>query len=434
MKLKQFILSLVAFLLVGCASEPMITLSEENQSIIEEKTQAKEGNESDSVTESSQSDEEVPEADSPNEVENVLTEFDTSSWQVLEDTSQLALVDYLPNTMYQIKQYSNGATSRVDYPNYLDEALQLMQVESRLDNGDPTVSFYSWGTSQIVKLSESTELNPYINYLSEITSQENQDAQLLLQAPLAVGTSWQRDASTTSAITNIFSQAQLPVGELSNVIEVTSTSQAGELKEYYAQGEGLVATVEADSNGSITQVWQAQAIYHENRIVNEVAVTLPTKDEAMIEAGQANFKWQTNGSLTNAFDEMFKEMNIIDDTITIQSVTVEDGVVLLDFTPGVVAVLNSYDAPEQAVIASIVTTLGNFFNTDQVRLSVSGNGMLPDTIEYPTNGIYDVSTVTQTMEVAQEENSSQSDASGESSNDSLTTDESQTQTTTGSIQ
>ena len=434
MKLKQLILSLVAFLLVGCASESMITLSEENQSIIEEKTQAREGNGSESATESSQNDEEVPEADSVNEVENVLTEFDTSSWQILEDTSQLALVDYLPNTTYQIKQYSNGATSRVDYPNYLDEALQLMQVESRLDNGDPTVSFYSWGNSQIVKLSESTELNPYINHLSEITSQENQDSQLLLQAPLAVGTSWQRNASTTSAITNVFSQAQLPAGELSNVIEVTSTSQAGELKEYYAQGEGLVATVEADQNGSITQVWQAQAIYHENRIVNEVAVTLPTKDEDMIEAGQATFKWQTNGSLTNAFDEMFKEMNIINDTITIQSVAVEDGVVLLDFTPGVVAVLNSYDAPEQAVIASIVTTLGNFFNTEQVRLSVSGNGMLPDTIEYPTNGIYDVSTVTQTMEAIQEESSSESNASIESSNDSLTTDESQAQTTSGSIQ
>ena len=71
------------------------------------------------------------------------------------------------------------------------------------------------------------------------------------------------------------------------MIEVTSTLESGTLVEYYAQNEGVVATVEADEAGTVTQVWQAQAIYHENRIINNVEVMLPTTDDAMVEPGQA---------------------------------------------------------------------------------------------------------------------------------------------------
>ena len=128
---------------------------------------------------------------------------------------------------------------------------------------------------------------------------------------------------------------------------------------------------------------------------------------------------------------MFKEMGILDDTITVQSVTLDEGVVLIDFSPGVVAVLNSHQVSEQAVIASIVTTLGNFFNTDQVRLTVNNSGMLPDTLEYPTNGIYQVSTITTPLETVDASvESSESTLNASSMDESATTDESQT--TTGS--
>ncbi|MBZ6527966.1 GerMN domain-containing protein [Aerococcaceae bacterium DSM 111021] len=442
MKLKQLILSSIAFLLVGCASEPMINLSEENQSIIEEKRQNQDGDQTEGATESTEGEvgESVAnEEDTATEDTNILTTFDTSEWVPLEETVQLNLTDYLPNVMYQIKQYSNGATSRVDYPNYLDDALSMMQVEARVDNETPLVSIYSWDDSQITRLLKSTEINPYASHLTEINSQSMQDTELLLQSPLQIGTSWQRDDETTSAITAIFSQAIFPAGELENVIEVTSTHQAGELKEYYAQGEGLVATVEIDETGAITQVWQIQAIYHENRIINTIEVMVPTTDEALVEASEASFAWQTNGDFASAFDSVFKEMGILDDTITVQSVSIDQGVVIIDFSPGVVAVLNSHETSEQAVIASIITTLGNFFNTDQVRLTVNNSGMLPDTLEYPTNGIYQVSTITEPLEEVVESTesieTSESGANASSIDESATTGETQSAgTTANSIQ
>ena len=429
MKLKQLILSSIAFLLVGCASEPMITLSEENQSIIEEKRQSLEGNQ----TEDESAEGEDTQSQEPDEASNsqILTSFDTSDWVALEDAVQLNIEDYLPNVMYQIKQYSNGETSRVDYPDFVDQTLNMMQVETRITDQAPIVNIFSWGNSQITRLEESSEMNPYVNHLTGMANQATQESELLLQAPLQVGTNWQRDAATTSEITAIYSQATIRDLELENVIEVTSTLESGTLVEYYAQNEGVVATVEADEAGTVTQVWQAQAIYHENRIINNVEVMLPTTDDAMVEPGQAAFSWQTNGNFASAFDSMFKEMGILDDTITVQSVTLDEGVVIIDFSPGVVAVLNSHEASEQAVIASIVTTLGNFFNADQVRLTVNNSGMLPDTLEYPTNGIYQVSTITTPLETVDASvESSESTLNASSMDESATTDESQT--TTGS--
>ena len=436
-KLKQIILGSVAFLLVGCASEPMINISEENQSIINKKLEAQNGDSTESTTEDngseltdSASTESASTAEEVVDNSNMLTTFDTSSWSPLEVATQLPLTDYLPNVSYQIKQFSNGVNARVDYPNFVDDVLQMEQVESRLDD-ELVFDFYKWDTTQVTHLTESADLSPYINHLQTVNAQGTTESDVLLQAPLQVGTAWQRNASTESAITAIFSQASLPAGELTNVIEVTSTTGSNGLVEYYAQGEGLVATVESDASGAITQVWQVEAIYHDNRIINNIEVMLPTRDEAMVETATATFKWQTNGNYASAFDEMFKELGIIDETITVNSVAVENNVVMLDFTPGVVAVLSSYDAPEQAVIASIVTTLGNFFNEEQVRLSVSGSGMLPDTIGYPTNGIYQVSTVTQVMSTV--ESSNESDASSQS-DESRATDESTVPMTSGSIQ
>lgn len=402
-KLKQLILSSVFLLMVGCASEPMIKLSEENQSIIDAKKQAKEGesNGTDSaegVNAESESGQEGS-AESVEEVEEApqLATFDTSEWLPLEEGAwALTLDQYLPNITYQIKQFGNGSQSRVDYVNFLDEASQSMQVESRVEDTVQLI-FYQWDASQIVQVGESTTVsNPYINQLPTLTRDAEADT-ILLQAPLQVGTSWQANPTTTSEITNIYQQASLASLEFENVIEVTSTSQTGQQLAYYAAGEGLIGLIESNNEGDLTQVWQAQTIYHDNRIINDIEVMVPTQEDSMIESSTAAFRWQTNSNYAAPFDSMLKELNILDETITVNSVGIENNVATIDFTPGVVAVLNSYDAPEQAVIAAIVTTVGNFFDTDQVRLTVSGTGMLPDTIEYPTNGIYQVSTVTQAL-------------------------------------
>ncbi|XJS10663.1 GerMN domain-containing protein [Aerococcaceae bacterium WGS1372] len=429
-KLKQLILSSVVFLMVGCASEPMIKLSEENQSIIEAKKQAKKGdgsasNETDANAEDSS--ESTPDNDSESiEEEARLTAFDTTQWQVMEEgVAAFTLDQFLPNVTYQIKQFGNGSKSRVDYVNFLDEASQSMQVESRIGD-EVQLTFYQWDNSKIIQTGQETATNPYINQLSEVTRNPETDF-VILQAPLQVGTSWQANGTTTSEITAIYQQATLGSLELENVIEVTSVAGNSQQQAYYAQGEGLVGLIETDGQGELTRVWQSQAIYHDNRIINEIEVMIPTKDEAMVESSTAAFKWQTNSDYASPFDSLLKDIGILDDTIKVNSVTLEGDVAIIDFTPGVVAVLNSYDAPEQAVIASIVTTVGNFFNTDQVRITVNGSGMLPDTIEYPINGVYQVSIVAQSLT-----STTQSETQTESNNEDGSVKESSVDSSTAS--
>lgn len=398
---KIFIMIIAVIFLTGCSQETMIHLSEENQLIVESKLNEKEGRESEegpasdeevqesstSLEESSQEQEteESTEVASSNEDPSIL---DTSQWQVYEGSESFNIIDFLPSQAYQIKSFTQADGLRVTYPNFIDQASQLMQVESR-NNGQLEVGIYNWGSSQIIRLANLTEVNPYLNHMQATIDQANsENYEIILQSPLNVGNQWQRNAEQTSEITAIYASGQLPAGEFQNIIEVTTQGDNGEYKEYYAQGQGLVAYSQEGSQGQVLEN------YHDSRIINSIPMTLAKQDGSdTLEDRQVNFKWQTNASLATAFDELLKEVGILDETISVQSLTFENGLVTMDFSAGVVAVLNQYPASEQAVIGSIVISLADFFGADQVRLSVNGNGMLANTVPYPNNGIYQVGEV-----------------------------------------
>lgn len=411
---KLVLLCFSIFILAACQQESMIKLSEENQQLVESKKLALEGGaiEDESVddsaelvlgssaeleeSEETQETEETSLAETSENNESALDEteaevvFDTSQWTPAQGQVQLTLTDYLPHAAYQIKEYTQADDKLITYPTYIDTTQSLMQVETR-DNGNVSVDFYNWGTSQIVLLRSETDLNPYINHLSTAVSQSAANTnEVILQTPLQAGSSWQRNSTQTSEITAIYETAQLSAGDFTNVIEITTTGTDNvQFVEYYGEGEGLLAMAEGES------VTQLANNYHENRIIHPINILLPSTEtgSGLTEESQTNFKWQTNASLASAFDELFKELDIIDDTITVQNITAADGVVTIDFSPGVVAVLNAYPASEQSVIAAIVGTLGAFFNEGQVRITVNGNGMLPNTVPYPENGIYQVADI-----------------------------------------
>lgn len=390
--------------LAGCSQETMIHLSEENKLIMESKINEKEEKNSDEVLasvdeeESQSSVEETSEESELQEEESVLMseeeadqdEFilDTSQWPVYEGNESFNLTDFLPITAYQIKSFDNGQGLRINYPNYVDNSNQLMQVESRY-NGQTEVTIYNWGTSQLVRLATLTDVNPFINHMQNSAIQANSESyDLILQSPLTVGSQWQRNTNQRSEITEIYASVQFPAGEFENVIEVTSQGNNTDYKEYFAQGQGLVAFTSDQGQ------WQVVENYPDSRIINSIQVSLPSQDgKQTLEERSVNFKWQTNSSFASAFDELLKEEGILDESISVQDLSLNDGVVTIDFTPGVVAVLNQNAASEQTVMASIIISLADFFDVDQVRLSVNGNGMLANTVPYPTNGIYQVEEV-----------------------------------------
>lgn len=407
MKIKIVLLIISLTIIAGCQREPMIKLSEENQARLEiqrnertsEKTERESETKDTDSSEDNQSDQTQAVDSNSTTQETTSTEsdtiamIDTTNWLIATNSPELSINDFLPSQAYQFKEFNDGQVTQLVYPTFINNDYSLMQVAT-IESNQQSIEIYNWGSVQLIRLDVLSD-NPFMNHLEQVAfNSTGENNELILQAPLQVGTTWERSEGVTSEITQLYSQVELASHNFANVLEVTSNRPDGTLVEYFAQGQGLIATVE-DNKANILV-----GNYPDNRIIVDIPVYLPVRTDGgeQLQQSMKEFRWQTNGSFAGAFDDLLRRMDVIDDSVKVQDITYDDTTVYIDFSPGIVSVLNSYDSSEAGIIQSLVETLGEFFGRSQVRITVNGNGMLPQEIEYPANGIYYVNQTTENVE------------------------------------
>lgn len=381
----------VFILLSGCSSEPMIQLSEENQAKLEEKraqsSEVSNNVDADTISETAQTESilDVPET-------VTLAELDPSSWTQLPEGTTLELSNYLPYVAYQLKQFSNESGSYTTYVDFFDESNRVMQVRE-IVGATNYVNIYEWSEQAIQLTARHENIALFENLTQDVTS--TPDANLtLLSAPVAVGTTWSYDGTHTSQIVGLYESLTLGEQQYTEVVEVSTPFEAYDLRQYYASGDGLILTRYVDNAEVSTgeQFWQVTGNSHQVMMILNRDVAQPqTEGEYLLSLEKVPFAYQTNDSLARAFQRLFTDLGWITDDIVVNSLTVDEaGVANLDFSAGVVAAFNQHPSTETSIIPAIVTTVGHYFDVTQVRLTVNTVGLLPDTLAYPENGIYQV--------------------------------------------
>lgn len=381
----------VFILLSGCSSEPMIQLSEENQAKLEEKraqsSEVSNNVDADTISETAQTESilDVPET-------VTLAELDPSSWTQLPEGTTLELSNYLPYVAYQLKQFSNESGSYTTYVDFFDESNRVMQVRE-IVGATNYVNIYEWSEQAIQLTARHENIALFENLTQDVSS--TPDANLtLLSAPVAVGTTWSYDGTHTSQIVGLYESLTLGEQQYTEVVEVSTPFEAYDLRQYYASGDGLILTRYVDNVEVSTgeQFWQVTGNSHQVMMILNRDVAQPqTEGEYLLSLEKVPFAYQTNDSLARAFQRLFTDLGWITDDIVVNSLTVDEaGVANLDFSAGVVAAFNQHPSTETSIIPAIVTTVGHYFDVTQVRLTVNTVGLLPDTLAYPENGIYQV--------------------------------------------
>lgn len=360
---------LLGLILTGCQSEPMIQLSQERQASIEAKISENESKET-----SVQS----------------IDFFDPTEFKQVDSIDVVTLTDYLliqPNSILTL--YETNETIEF-YMDFVDSNRQIMQYREVSDIAT-NIKFIGWNDTQIYQLnSEQQSLAPY-NYLDEVNS-DTQTAIILLQMPLEKGNQWAATPNVMAEITGIYQEAEFNYGTLQNVVEVTYYLSDYELKKYFAQGVGQVASwqIPLDEQGEERQ-WQIFQVQSDSRYTQQLPIWQPsTTQSSLLEQVWIDWTWQTNDQLSNVYQQVFENLGWINDTVSIQSVTKEDNVITVNFTSGIVSVLNDTSWTETQLIPALVTTFSELFQVENVALRVEGNGLLPDQLPYPDGGIWSV--------------------------------------------
>ncbi|UUX33079.1 GerMN domain-containing protein [Fundicoccus culcitae] len=394
---KYYFIYLIIFsiFLVGCSSEPMIRISDENQAIMESKRQA-------SIEEQQRADElaaledqasveesasQTP-ADSQDQVsieeEAVdVTILDPTQWSTAAEGTIWELNAFIPYQVNQIRQFApNPSITYVDFTNDTQTAWQVREF----GGNQQAIHLIELQTEQITQVTLTQSTRPFVNYLSTLANQ-TENSQILLQAPVTVGTTWTNTDGSSGTITALYDAIDLNGQTYPHVVEVTTSTSAGDERRYYGADQGLLLVLSdtdsmvVDSITDNVQIVVSYPIWTPNEAQNQTALLVPAT---------ANFNWQTNSSAASIFTQLFRNQNWIDDTVSINSIQLMEDAVTIDFTPGVVAAMNRHPATEQGVIPAIVTTMSDLFNVTNVILTVNGNGLLPDTLPYPTAGSWQV--------------------------------------------
>lgn len=378
-------------LLSGCSSEPMINLSEENQAKIEEKRKQSEEIVKESQVEGSISESQIESTITETE-QSVANSIDSTDWTRLPDETVLELSNYLPFYPYQLKQFNNATGMYTTYADYYDETNRMIQVREIVGT-DSFVSVYQWDDAQVQMTLRQEDIGLFENLLTA-NEQGNDNVLTLLSAPLTVGTTWLYDGTHQSEILGLYETVTLNDETFTQVIETSTEFEDYELRQYYAAAEGLIGTryVQGADSTEDEEYWQVTSNTHQvMMVVNQKIAQVQTAGETILAWETVPMGYQTNDSMVRAFQRLFTEQGWISQDITINSLSVDENrVATIDFSSGVVATMNQHPSKENGVIPAIVTTIGDFLGVSEVRLTVNNNGLLPDTLPYPPNGIYQI--------------------------------------------
>ena len=370
---------LVGFVLLlsACKQEPMIHISPDVQASIDKKAADRQGTANNSS------------ADTSAGMTEISGEIDTSAWQKAPEATQYDISHYAPNGINQLKEFETSEGTQLVYTDYADNNRQLWQVRTLLPNGRANVSIYQltkegWQISwQALDSLDTTSHLDQVSHTNRIP---------YLMAPIQVGTMWQDSQGSRSTITNLYQSAKIGDATYEDVIEVTTFRSDQEVHTYYAKDQGLVmSSQKAINSGGENIALTLKSNQHQVSITQSINIAKPSNQmNPILTKGTGKLTWQTNQNPGKTFTELFRKEGWINASVEVKDIKIDSQIATVDFTPGVVAAMNQHTARETAVLPAIVQTIADYYGVSQVKLTVGGLILSPDTLPIPANGIWEV--------------------------------------------
>ena len=270
------------------------------------------------------------------------------------------------------KGTGNEFVPYVAYVDYLKEGVvQLRQVNA----GTTSVFVYTLADGTVKKVFQRGET--YFRH--DFTAISNLD-EILIKDPIQTGTEWTLKDGSVRRITAVDKQISTASGAY-QALEITTKRPDSTQKDYYAKGIGLVKTEFSwgDEESAITSELE----------MTEVGVPCQTtvrfyfpefeKDRVMYE--DRDVQTYTNEDVRSKLQEGLKTIpvgsnltNAISDATQILGISLNDekGIVTVDFSSDLTTDMNEGSSLEALLIKSITNTIGHYFQTDKVAVTVEG--------------------------------------------------------------
>lgn len=314
--------------------------------------------------------------------ENGEEETDQDNGTADEENGEEAEVDQdltvwfpkLEDTLLDYDGEGNEFAPFTRYPQFVkDDTLQM--VEST--GGTDVVRIYEYSDDEIKEIFSRPETYFREDFEDTGLESEQEDFEILLQKPLEEGHSWESPSGSTSEITGVNIEKELPFGTVTT-LEVTRTFEDGsETVEYYGENIGLIERVfqaeEAENEVSSTLSSQSENTPEEFSLM-----VYAIDDQAMgLDSTPVTMELYTNDPARLALADILKGQapnaespQVIAENTEINFMYLrQDGVVHVDFSADL-ADMNAGSGVEAMILQGIVNTVAGYYNVEEVLLTL----------------------------------------------------------------
>ncbi len=292
------------------------------------------------------------------------------------DAAVLTLTDYFPFNENVHRTYAGtgneyaGYDSWIDYIN--DGALQIRKNNS----GTEWVEVYIIEDDTLKRVFSLEEA-----YFRQDLTAERLDGEIVLMGPLEAGTTWTLQNGAQRSITAIAAGVTVPYGTFT-ALEVTTVYDASTVRDYYAPGIGLIKTEFVSGELPSEPITSELENYEEGSPLRQYAhFYYPDFNNSRVAYIEKTFDLMTNENITGIFEQEFKTVPegsgltpVMTEGAALNSISYDAGtrVVTADVSGTFITGMNAGAPLEGLILQSLANTLGWYFQTDMVRLTVDG--------------------------------------------------------------
>ena len=286
----------------------------------------------------------------------------------------LTLEDYYPleaDTEYVYEGEGNEYAAYRRFIDYIDPLNKKLQTRTN-NGGTETVRVIQIKDGALSVNYLVSESYGRVNYMME---EATEDAEVLLMEPLTKGTTWLLKDGRKRYISAEKVPIITPYGSF-DTLEVTTEGEGSISKDYYAVGVGLVKSLFLSEGLEISSTL---SMVNKNAVLTQpIMLYYPDADER-IYTDWFEGKMKTGTEAIAVLEEALKTkpvkdtyLPLISENTRINSLSVEEDILHVDFSPEFVTDMNAGAGYELLILQSVTNTLGRYFGVSKVLITLEG--------------------------------------------------------------
>lgn len=215
-------------------------------------------------------------------------------------------------------------------------------------------------------------------YIEDLLDIKAKKQDVILKEPIEVGNTWASQDGYEKTITALDAQIDTPYDSFKALEVTTDFGDDRTQRDYFVKGIGFVARVYKDGDMEVKTLLED---IRQRSMTQEMLVFYPLKDNSMdVGFVKDSLEFTTNADIEKILESKLK--NPPDERLglslppsaVINSVHLDKGswVAKVDFNESFIRDLNVGSTYEAAVLNSIVNTIGKFYDTEEVYISMDG--------------------------------------------------------------